>query len=207
MTPRSVAAGEATAIRYVRRRFEQQATFPLTAPLRRSRRRNHSVDMRTETIVAFVRSRCPHTDIIEQSEEDHRGRMLELSQAQGQGTHLSNQQTSIRHRGVANADRVEQCTGERPACSFCANRGAECSYEYEEGLTRLGSLRQSLEKVTARADNLEFLFGQLQSRSDNDAACLLAVIRMGADLDMICEKLRSEPDFLAQPDLSQLMWK
>ena len=97
MTPRSAAAGEATVTRYVSPRLEQQATFPLAAPQRRSRRRFHSIDMRTETLVAFVRTRYLHTDIIEQSEEDHRGRMLELSQAQGQGTDLSNQQTPIRH--------------------------------------------------------------------------------------------------------------
>lgn len=63
----------------------------------------------------------------------------------------------------------------------------------------------NLQKATAKAEHLEFLFNQLRSRSDNEAACLLAVIRMGADLNVICEKLQNDPDFLSSPDLHQLM--
>ncbi|CAK4032408.1 hypothetical protein AC578_7882 [Lecanosticta acicola] len=102
--------------------------------------------------------------------------------------------------------RKGKCTGERPACSSCLRRAVECSYEYEEGVTRLGSLRMNLQKATSRAESLQFLFEQLRTRSDNEAACLLAVIRMGADIDIICQKLKSDPNFLfASPDLSALM--
>lgn len=70
----------------------------------------------------------------------------------------------------------------------------ECSYEYEEGLTRVGSLRMKLDRATTRAEDLQYLFDQLRSRSDPDAACLLAVIRIGVDVDLIVDRLKTEPD-------------
>lgn len=59
-------------------------------------------------------------------------------------------------------------------------------------MTRQGSLRFKLDTATSRADNLEFLFAQLQERPDNEAALLLAVIRLGADMDQLVERLRVE---------------
>lgn len=67
-----------------------------------------------------------------------------------------------------------------------------CSYEHEEGMTRQGSLRLKLDTATSRADNLEFLFAQLQERPDDEAALLLAAIRLGADMDQLVERLKVE---------------
>ena len=87
-----------------------------------------------------------------------------------------------------------QCTGERPTCQSCARRSFECSYEYDEGLTRVGSLRMRLTEASTRAENLEYLFEQMRTRPDNEAAMLLAIIRIGADLDAIVTRLKTEDD-------------
>ncbi|KAF2165368.1 hypothetical protein M409DRAFT_24218 [Zasmidium cellare ATCC 36951] len=90
--------------------------------------------------------------------------------------------------------RKAKCSGERPACAACVRRDVDCSYEHEEGMTRQGSLKLKLDTVTSRAENLEYLFEQLRSRSDNEAALLLAVIRLGADVDQLVERLKAETD-------------
>lgn len=102
---------------------------------------------------------------------------------------------------------MPQCTGERPACASCVRRGVECGYEYDEGLTKLGSLRLKLDQATTKADDLQFLYEQLRTRSDDEAACLLAIIRLGADIDILVEKLRREPDILRAPstEFNQLL--
>lgn len=51
-----------------------------------------------------------------------------------------------------------------------------------------------LTEASTRADNLEYLFEQMRTRPDNDAAMLLAIIRLGADLEAIVARLRSEDD-------------
>lgn len=61
-------------------------------------------------------------------------------------------------------------------------------------MTRQGSLRLKLDTATSRAENLEYLFAQLKSRSDNEAALLLAVIRLGADVDQLVDRLKAETD-------------
>ncbi|EME45371.1 hypothetical protein DOTSEDRAFT_71185 [Dothistroma septosporum NZE10] len=90
--------------------------------------------------------------------------------------------------------RKGKCTGERPICQSCVRRGYECAYEYDEGLTRVGSLRMRLTEASTRAENLEYLFDHMRTRSDNEAAMLLAIIRLGADLDAIVTRLKSEDD-------------
>jgi len=90
--------------------------------------------------------------------------------------------------------RTGKCTGERPTCASCVRRDLDCTYEYEEGLTRVGSLRLKLDQAIVQGQNLQLLFEQLRTRSDNEAACLLAIIRLGVNVDVIVEKLRHDPD-------------
>lgn len=61
-------------------------------------------------------------------------------------------------------------------------------------MTRQGSLKMKLDTATSRAHHLEYLFEQLRTRADNDAALLLAVIRLGADVDQLVERMQAEPD-------------
>ncbi|KAI5361967.1 Putative zn(2)-C6 fungal-type DNA-binding domain-containing protein [Septoria linicola] len=104
--------------------------------------------------------------------------------------------------------RKAKCTAERPACAPCTRRGVDCSYEYEEGLTRVGSLKMRLSESTAKTESLEYLFEQLRVRSDEESSMLLAVIRLGADLDKVVVQLRSMPQQFFSgivPDMAQLM--
>lgn len=41
--------------------------------------------------------------------------------------------------------------------------------------------------------NLEFFFQQLQSRSDDESSLLLALMRLGADVDKITSQLKAAP--------------
>ncbi|KAF7188849.1 Nitrogen assimilation transcription factor nit-4 [Pseudocercospora fuligena] len=106
--------------------------------------------------------------------------------------------------------RKGKCSGDRPVCASCIRRGVECSYEYDEGLTRVGSLRLKLHQSTSRAENLEYLYEQLRTRSDDEAALLLAIVRLGADIDKMVMQLKSAPDLswakgMNPPDISKLL--
>lgn len=103
--------------------------------------------------------------------------------------------------------RKSKCSGERPSCSGCTRKGSECTYEHEEGLTRLGSLRYKLSEATVQAETLQYLFDQLRSRSDNEAACLLALLRMGVDVEVLVTQLKTSPDdlFKMSPNSSRLL--
>ncbi|EMF13268.1 uncharacterized protein SEPMUDRAFT_28816, partial [Sphaerulina musiva SO2202] len=87
--------------------------------------------------------------------------------------------------------RKGKCSGERPACASCLRRAVECAYEYDEGLTRVGSLKMKLHKSTTKTENLEYLFDQLRTRSDQESALLLAFLRLGCDVDKIVAQLKS----------------
>lgn len=89
-----------------------------------------------------------------------------------------------------------QCGGERPCCSSCLRRGVDCTYEFDEGRSRVASLKAKLDEYTTRTENLEFLFEQLQSRTDDESALLLALIRLKADVDKLVARLKDAPEAL-----------
>lgn len=66
-----------------------------------------------------------------------------------------------------------------------------------------------LHKSTTKTENLEYLFDQLRTRSDQESALLLAFLRLGCDVDKIVAQLKSAPQQLlsrdAAPNLSLLM--
>ncbi|KAK4503209.1 hypothetical protein PRZ48_006637 [Zasmidium cellare] len=97
-------------------------------------------------------------------------------------------------RALRTARSVTHTSSYLSSTSLTTTAEVECSYEHEEGMTRQGSLRLKLDTATSRAENLECLFSQLRSRPDNEAALLLAVIRLGADLDQLVERLKAESD-------------
>ncbi|SMQ49143.1 unnamed protein product [Zymoseptoria tritici ST99CH_1A5] len=92
--------------------------------------------------------------------------------------------------------RKGKCGGQRPSCASCTKRGLECSYEFDEGRSRVASLKVKLGEFTTRTENLEFLFEQLRSRSDEESALLLALIRLKADVDKVVAQLKKDPDVL-----------
>ncbi|CAK1365274.1 unnamed protein product [Cercospora beticola] len=96
--------------------------------------------------------------------------------------------------------RKAKCSGERPSCGPCTQRGVDCSYEYEEGLTKLGWLKMKLDEATAKSDNLEFLFDQLRTRSDEESSMILAIIRLGADLEKVVSQLKEAPQQVFSKD-------
>ncbi|KAF2206898.1 hypothetical protein CERZMDRAFT_102954 [Cercospora zeae-maydis SCOH1-5] len=89
--------------------------------------------------------------------------------------------------------RKAKCSGERPSCGPCTQRGVECAYEYEEGLTKLSWLKMKLDEATAKTDNLEFLLEEMRTRSDEESSMILAIIRLGADLEKVVSQLKEAP--------------
>lgn len=78
----------------------------------------------------------------------------------------------------------------------------------------MASLKAKLDEYTTRTENLEFLFEQLQSRTDEESSLLLALIRLRADVDKIVAQLKEAPQVLfakaeegQQVDLLVLMLK
>ncbi|KAM3416127.1 hypothetical protein BST61_g7736 [Cercospora zeina] len=98
--------------------------------------------------------------------------------------------------------RKAKCSGERPSCGPCTQRGVECAYEYEEGLTKVGWLKMKLDEATAKTNSLEFLFEQLRTRSDEESSMILAIIRLGADLEKVVSQLKEAPQEVFSKDNS-----
>lgn len=58
-------------------------------------------------------------------------------------------------------------------------------------------MKAKIEDYATRIRDLEFLFQQLQTRSDEESSLLLALIRLKADIDKIVKQLRKAPEMLS----------
>ncbi|SMY28053.1 unnamed protein product [Zymoseptoria tritici ST99CH_1A5] len=107
--------------------------------------------------------------------------------------------------------RKTKCTGERPKCMTCISRSRECGYEYDEGVTKSIGLQQRVHELSAKVASRDFLFQQMRSRSDEDSALLLCLVRLGADIDKLVARLKFAPEELLSrdlvPDLDHLLAK
>ncbi|KAI0161185.1 hypothetical protein GGR52DRAFT_164324 [Hypoxylon sp. FL1284] len=80
-----------------------------------------------------------------------------------------------------------KCDGNRPACPRCKKSGDTCLYE----VNRRDILKLQLlsDNDIARLQNFELVFGALQSGTEQQAAELLAQIRLGESVDTIASAL------------------
>jgi hypothetical protein len=50
--------------------------------------------------------------------------------------------------------RKQRCSGDRPACTFCAEKQQTCSYEVADGMTRTEDLKHKVQEATEKGDKL-----------------------------------------------------
>jgi hypothetical protein len=93
--------------------------------------------------------------------------------------------------------RKQKCTGDRPSCQFCAEKGQVCSYEVADGMTRSEDLKFKLREAIERRDQLDRLVGAMRRGTDQQSSELLARLRVGATLDDLLD-MESRLDYLPE---------
>ncbi|KAI1759118.1 hypothetical protein GGR53DRAFT_524116 [Hypoxylon sp. FL1150] len=92
---------------------------------------------------------------------------------------------------------TRNCDGNRPACGRCKKSGDACLYEVNR--RDILKLQMLSDNEIARLQNFELVFGALQSGTDQQAAELLAQIRLGEPVDTLASALNPSA---AQPSAS-----
>lgn len=75
--------------------------------------------------------------------------------------------------------RKTKCSGQRPTCQRCLSRGARCSWDVCDGLTKDSDFRRKLQELASQLSVLETLIDKLRSETDHTATLLLAKLRLG----------------------------
>lgn len=92
-----------------------------------------------------------------------------------------------------------RCDGERPVCSTCLRLGKTCKYNRPEGFSPYDHLKKEVEELTREIEELRItndtlrkffsahatIINMLRYSSDNEAAGLLAHLRIGDSIDVI----------------------
>lgn len=89
--------------------------------------------------------------------------------------------------------RKTKCSGQRPICQSCKDCVLDCLWEVPEGLTRMEGLREKLQSVTNRVDNLEALVGRMRDGTDEESTMLLATLRLGWSVEEMAHAIRTGP--------------
>lgn len=85
-----------------------------------------------------------------------------------------------------------KCSGKRPVCHSCNDRGLECSWDVGEGLTRITDLKLKLNKATRSLQDLDTLLDTMRHGTDNVSCMLLAKLRLGVSLEDLVAGIRLE---------------
>jgi len=86
--------------------------------------------------------------------------------------------------------RKTKCSGQRPVCEFCRDRGLECSWEIGDGLTRNADLRQRLADANEHAIDINTLVHDMRTNTDAVATTLLAKLRLGDSIQDLATGIR-----------------
>lgn len=82
--------------------------------------------------------------------------------------------------------RKGKCTGERPVCRYCSDRGLDCSWDVADGWTRTSDLKRRLREASNRSMDLDRIFAVLRDGTDAKSTEVLARLRLGdSDADVI----------------------
>ena len=86
--------------------------------------------------------------------------------------------------------RKTKCSGQRPVCEFCRDRGLEGSWEIGDGLTRNADLRQRLAEANDHAIDINMLVHDMRTNTDAVATTLLAKLRLGDSIHDLATVIR-----------------
>lgn len=115
------------------------------------------------------------------------------SSAPGQG---DRSQVQTKSACVACQKRKQRCTGERPACKTCVDKGYTCSYDVADGKTRSEDLKFKIQEAEEREAKLMQLLSAMKHGTKEQSSSLLARLRMGASLEDLLET-KTEPSTIA----------
>jgi hypothetical protein len=86
--------------------------------------------------------------------------------------------------------RKTKCSGQRPICGFCSDRGLDCSWEIGDGLTRNADLRQRLTDANSHTVDINMLVNEMRTNTDAIATTLLAKLRLGDSIEDLATGIR-----------------
>lgn len=91
--------------------------------------------------------------------------------------------------------RKTKCSGWRPTCQACQDRGLSCLWQVSEGLTRTEGLRQELQLMMSHVNDLETLVGRMRNGTDGESTMVLARLRLGESVTVqeMAHAARTEP--------------
>lgn len=87
--------------------------------------------------------------------------------------------------------RKTKCSGERPLCKFCHERGLICEWDTPVGLTKIEDLKKKLQDAENASENMRVLMEALQFGSTQVSTLLLAKLRLGVSVMDLAESIRN----------------
>jgi hypothetical protein len=88
--------------------------------------------------------------------------------------------------------RKTKCSGHRPSCRSCSDRGIGCSWDIDDGLTRTAGLKKQLREAVGRSEDLCALVDAMRRGTDEVSSMLLAKLRIGTSLDHLLAGIERE---------------
>ncbi|CRK15987.1 hypothetical protein BN1708_011618 [Verticillium longisporum] len=85
---------------------------------------------------------------------------------------------------------ISKCTGERPSCRFCNERGYKCEYDSEPMQTRSQALRRQNEILVRERSLYEDLYRLLMILPSVDVTEMLHQLRSGAKFESVVTQAR-----------------
>ncbi|KAK5999756.1 hypothetical protein QM012_005162 [Aureobasidium pullulans] len=86
--------------------------------------------------------------------------------------------------------RKVKCSGERPACMLCQQRGQSCVYDSEAGISRVEAVRRRNKELGERNTDYELVFSALHSTPEPEAFDHLRRLRECPDVETYARTLR-----------------
>ncbi|KAM0425507.1 hypothetical protein ACHAPT_009296 [Fusarium lateritium] len=84
-----------------------------------------------------------------------------------------------------------KCSGERPACRRCVNRGVPCQYTTRPGESRMQAFNRSHHDLKDRATVNEEILDLLRTLPNRDAQDVLTRIRSGIDVETVLNQVKA----------------
>lgn len=147
------------------------------------------VDIGQAITAPFTRS---HTDSIEEDESPSPNARHSNVDPAGPGRKKSE---PVKSACSQCQKRKTKCSGRRPTCGFCSDRGLDCSWEIGDGLTRNADLRQRLTEANLRSVDINMLVNDMRSNTDAVATTLLAKLRLGDSIEDLAMGIRDGTSF------------
>ncbi|KAG9657237.1 hypothetical protein KCU95_g2370, partial [Aureobasidium melanogenum] len=96
--------------------------------------------------------------------------------------------------------RKVKCSGERPMCMLCQQRGQSCVYDSEAGVSRVEAVRRRNKELGERNSDYELVFNALHSTPEPEAFDHLRRLRECPDVESYARTLRrSRPPTRKRP--------